>query len=86
MLREEIVFLHILDGHQLIQDGSIQIKQVEELTDPGSLIRLMAPGGLWHSEKLLRMGTAGERKVPDGFFTHNGKGIAVEVGIYPPED
>ena len=27
------------------------------------------------------MGTAGERKVPDGFFTHNGKGIAVEVEI-----
>jgi len=37
----------------------------------------------WHSEKLLRMGTSGERKVPDGFFTHNGKGIAVEVEISP---
>ena len=35
----------------------------------------------WHSEKLLRMGTAGERKVPDGFFTHNGKGIAVEIEL-----
>ncbi len=37
----------------------------------------------WHSEKLLRMGTTGERKVPDGFFTNNGKGIAVEVEISP---
>ncbi len=37
----------------------------------------------WHSEKLLRMGTAGERKVPDGFFTNNGKGIAVEVELSP---
>ncbi len=37
----------------------------------------------WHSEKLLRMGTVGERKVPDGFFTNNGRGIAVEVEISP---
>ena len=37
----------------------------------------------WHSEKLLRMGTTGERKVPDGFFTNNGKGIGVEVEISP---
>jgi len=25
------------------------------------------------------MGTQGERKVPDGFFTRNGRGIAIEV-------
>jgi len=37
----------------------------------------------WHSEKLLKMGAAGERKVPDGFFTMNGKGIAVEVELSP---
>jgi len=37
----------------------------------------------WHSEKLLKMGTTGERKVPDGFFTHNSKGIAVEVELSP---
>lgn len=35
----------------------------------------------WHSEKFLKMGTTGERKVPDGFFTRNGKGIAIEVEL-----
>ncbi len=33
----------------------------------------------WKSEKEMRLGTQGERKVPDGFFTRFGKGIAVEV-------
>jgi hypothetical protein len=31
------------------------------------------------------MGTTGERKVPDGFFTNNGKGIAVEVETSPKD-
>lgn len=35
----------------------------------------------WHSEKFLKMGGRGERKVPDGFFTRNKKGIAVEVEL-----
>ena len=37
----------------------------------------------WKSEKMLRMGTQGEKKVPDGFFTRNGRGIAVEVELHP---
>lgn len=37
----------------------------------------------WKSEKMLKMGAQGERKVPDGFFTRNGKGIAVEVELNP---
>jgi len=35
----------------------------------------------WRSEKVLKKGRKGERKVPDGFFTRNGKGIAVEVEL-----
>ncbi len=35
----------------------------------------------WHSEKVLKLGQRGERKVPDGFFTRNGKGIAIEVEL-----
>lgn len=35
----------------------------------------------WHSEKLLKMGTKGERKVPDGFFTFGRDGIAIEVEL-----
>ena len=37
----------------------------------------------WKSEKMLKMGTQGEKKVPDGFFTRNGRGIAVEVELHP---
>ena len=37
----------------------------------------------WHSEKLLKMGTKGERKVPDGYFTKEGRGIAVELELHP---
>jgi hypothetical protein len=33
----------------------------------------------WKSEKILKAGVRGERKTPDGFFTRNGKGIAVEL-------
>lgn len=36
----------------------------------------------WKSEKMLRMGTQGERKVPDGFFTRNGRGIAIELELH----
>jgi len=32
----------------------------------------------WQSEKVLKLGQQGEHKVPDGYFTVNGKGIAVE--------
>lgn len=35
--------------------------------------------GEWKSDKILKAGVRGERKTPDGFFTRNGKGIAVEV-------
>jgi len=35
----------------------------------------------WKSEKMLRVGTKGERKVPDGLFSRNGKGIAIEVEL-----
>jgi hypothetical protein len=37
----------------------------------------------WKSEKVLKLGTQGERKVPDGFFTRNKKGIAIEVELKP---
>ncbi|MBI3307628.1 MAG: replication-relaxation family protein [Candidatus Omnitrophica bacterium] len=33
----------------------------------------------WKSEKILKAGVRGERKTPDGFFTRNGKGIAIEL-------
>ena len=33
----------------------------------------------WKSEKILKAGVRGERKTPDGFFTRNGKGVAVEL-------
>jgi len=36
----------------------------------------------WRSEKVLRVGTKGERKVPDGVFTRNAKGIAIEVELH----
>jgi len=36
----------------------------------------------WKSEKLLKAGVKGERKVPDGIFTRNGKGIAVEIELH----
>src|SRR3989338_3412225 len=35
----------------------------------------------WKSERMLRAGTKGGHKVPDGFFTPNQKGIAVEVEL-----
>lgn len=37
----------------------------------------------WKSEKEMKLGTQGERKIPDGFFTRFGKGIAVEVEWSP---
>lgn len=38
----------------------------------------------WQSERWLKkMGLGGGRKVPDGYFTQNGKGIAVEVELHP---
>ncbi len=33
----------------------------------------------WHSEKMLRLGMTGERKVPDGYFRTKKSGVAVEV-------
>ncbi len=39
----------------------------------------------WIGEKEMKLGTQGERKVPDGFFTRQGKGIAVELE-YSPKD
>jgi len=37
----------------------------------------------WHSEKLLKLGVKGDRKVPDGFFrTTNGLGIAFELELH----
>ncbi len=40
----------------------------------------------WKSERLLRAGTKGGHKVPDGFFIPNEKGIAVEVELTPKKD
>lgn len=37
----------------------------------------------WKSERMLRAGTKGGHKVPDGFFIPNQKGIAVEVELKP---
>lgn len=37
----------------------------------------------WKSERMLRAGTKGGHKVPDGFFTNNGQGIAMEVELSP---
>jgi len=37
----------------------------------------------WESERMLRAGTKGGHKVPDGFFIPNQKGIAVEVELRP---
>lgn len=37
----------------------------------------------WKSEKLLKAGRKGDRKVPDGIFTRWGIGIAVEVELTP---
>lgn len=39
----------------------------------------------WKSERLLRAGTKGGHKVPDGFFIPNQKGIAVEVELKKPK-
>ena len=37
----------------------------------------------WKSEKVLKLGgVGGEEKVPDGLFTLNGKGIAIEVELH----
>ena len=37
----------------------------------------------WKSERVLRAGTKGGHKVPDGFFMPSKKGIAVEVELRP---
>jgi len=39
----------------------------------------------WRSERAFRKGTQGGLKVPDGFFTNDGKGIAVEVETSPKD-
>ena len=54
----------------------------KKVTDVRFLFQKLGMCKDWKSEKVLRAGTKGERKVPDGVFTRNGKGIAIEVELH----
>ncbi len=54
----------------------------KKVTDVRFLFERLGMCKDWKSEKVLRAGTKGERKVPDGVFTRNGIGIAIEVELH----
>ena len=60
---------------------SIEIATYEHDRDVTEIRFLLENAGLcknWHSEKVLRLGMKGERKVPDGYFKTKRTGVAIE--------